>query len=108
MSAHGTGATIPPVDEQVVALKLVTPALGTLELSDDPSRTPDPARRELFRMARVGLGCLGAVTELTLQCVPAHRLEERTFAATTAEVKKNHVRWEGFLLPGAEGRGKGV
>lgn len=33
VSAHGTGAAIPPVDEQVVALKLVTPALGTLELS---------------------------------------------------------------------------
>lgn len=33
VSAHGTGAAIPPVDEQVVALKLVTPALGTIELS---------------------------------------------------------------------------
>lgn len=34
VGAHGTGATIPPVDEQVVAMKLVTPALGTLELSE--------------------------------------------------------------------------
>ena len=33
VSAHGTGARIPPVDEQVVALKLVTPARGTIELS---------------------------------------------------------------------------
>ena len=33
VSAHGTGAAIPPVDEQVVALKLVAPALGTIELS---------------------------------------------------------------------------
>lgn len=30
---HGTGARIPPVDEQVVAMKLVTPARGCLELS---------------------------------------------------------------------------
>lgn len=29
VSAHGTGATIPPIDEQVVAMKIVTPAKGT-------------------------------------------------------------------------------
>lgn len=33
VSAHGTGARIPPVDEQVVGLTLVTPALGTIKLS---------------------------------------------------------------------------
>lgn len=33
VSAHGTGAGLPPVDEQVVALKLVTPGEGTLNLS---------------------------------------------------------------------------
>lgn len=38
VSAHGTGATVPPVDEAVVAMKLVTPGKGTLTLSreDDP------------------------------------------------------------------------
>ena len=34
VGAHGTGASIPPVDEQVVRLKLHTPALGPLELSE--------------------------------------------------------------------------
>ena len=34
VGAHGTGASIPPVDEQVVAMKLVTPARGTLQLSE--------------------------------------------------------------------------
>ncbi len=33
VGSHGSGATIPPVDEQVVSMKLVTPALGCLELS---------------------------------------------------------------------------
>lgn len=33
VSAHGTGAGIPPVDEQVVSLKLVTPA-GALFVQD--------------------------------------------------------------------------
>ena len=34
-------------------------------------------RPELFRAARVGLGALGIVTEVTLQCVPAFRLHAR-------------------------------
>ena len=57
----------------MVALTLVTPGRGTLRLSADDA---DPA---LFNMARVGLGTLGVVAEVTLQAVPAHRLLERTF-----------------------------
>jgi len=86
VSAHGTGARIPPVDETVVALKVVTPGAGTLRLSADQ----DP---ELFKLARVGLGCLGVVAEVTLQCVPRHRLVERTFVATPAEVHRQHASW---------------
>lgn len=85
VSAHGTGATIPPVDEQVVSMKLVTPALGTIELS----RTQDP---ELFDLARVGLGCLGVVAEVTLQCVPAHRLVEQTRISSLREVRRQHAQ----------------
>ena len=33
VGAHGTGAAVPPVDEQVVRMVLHTPALGPLELS---------------------------------------------------------------------------
>ena len=33
VGSHGSGATIPPVDEQVVSMKLVTPAKGCLTLS---------------------------------------------------------------------------
>eukprot|EP00192_Tetraselmis_astigmatica_P008362 CAMPEP_0117666988 /NCGR_PEP_ID=MMETSP0804-20121206/10695_1 /TAXON_ID=1074897 /ORGANISM="Tetraselmis astigmatica, Strain CCMP880" /LENGTH=606 /DNA_ID=CAMNT_0005474621 /DNA_START=100 /DNA_END=1920 /DNA_ORIENTATION=- len=86
VGAHGTGAAIPPVDEQVVAMKIVTPGQGTVELS----ATENP---ELFYVARCGLGALGAVAEVTLQCVPAHRLVETTWVATMAEIKKNHARW---------------
>jgi len=41
----------------------------------------------------VGLGGLGIVTEVTLQCVPAHQLLEHTFVCTPAEIRKNHTRW---------------
>lgn len=79
VSAHGTGASIPTVDEQVVSLKLVTPGRGTIQLSEQQ----DP---HLFRLAKVGLGLLGVVAEVTLQCVDAHSLLEHTFV-TTARVR---------------------
>lgn len=86
VGAHGSGAAIPPVDEQVVSLKLVTPAKGTLELS--PEKDP-----ELFYLARCSLGTLGVVAEVTLQCVPVEKLLEHTFVTTKKEVRKRHKNW---------------
>lgn len=79
VGAHGTGALIPPVDEFVTNLKLVTPTKGTLEL-----KKGDP----LFHLAKVGLGCLGVVSEITMQCIPAHNLVEHTYVLTRSEAKK--------------------
>lgn len=86
VGAHGTGARIPPVDEQVVSFALVTPGRGTLEVSAES----DP---ELFLFARCGLGALGVVAEVTLQCVPAHRLLEETFLSDATSVRRNHRAW---------------
>lgn len=86
VGAHGTGAALPPVDEQVVSLKLVTPAKGTLELSAEN----DP---ELFYLARCSLGTLGVVAEVTLQCVPIQKLLEYTFVSSKKEVQKKHKKW---------------
>lgn len=41
----------------------------------DPSPTQDP---DLFEAARLGLGTIGVVLEVTLQCVPAYRLRPPT------------------------------
>ena len=83
VGAHGTGARLPTVDEMVVRMKLITPARGTIELS----ATQEP---ELFALAKVGLGALGVVSEVTLQCVPAHTLLEHTFVRSAAEVRRQH------------------
>lgn len=80
VGAHGTGARIAPVDEYVTAIKLVTPGRGTLELTADDG--------ELFQLAKVGLGCLGIVAEITMRCIPAHRLVEHTFVLTRTEAKE--------------------
>ncbi|XVX21062.1 D-arabinono-1,4-lactone oxidase [Actinomycetota bacterium] len=64
---HGTGGRLHGIAAAVTGLTIVTPARGTVRCS----ATHDP---ELFQAARVGLGALGIVTEVELQCVPAFRL----------------------------------
>ena len=86
VGAHGTGATVPPIDETVVGMKLVTPGKGTLDLTIED--TPG-----ILKMARCGIGSLGVAAEVTLECVPAERLLEETFTATRAEIEKNHATW---------------
>ncbi|KAI6696895.1 hypothetical protein NL676_017014 [Syzygium grande] len=85
VGAHGTGARLPPIDEQVISMKLVTPAMGTIEVSKEK----DP---ELFYLARCGLGGLGVVAEVTLQCVDRQELVEHTTVSTMQEIKKNHKK----------------
>eukprot|EP00957_Ditylum_brightwellii_P189817 14450757-Ditylum_brightwellii.AAC.1 len=80
VGAHGTGAKIAPVDHYVTSLKLVTPAKGTIELNEKDDG-------ELFHLAKVGLGCLGIVSEVTMKCVKAHNLVEHTFVLTRSEAK---------------------
>ena len=79
IGAHGTGAKISPVDEFVTSLKLVTPARGTVGLTAEDG--------EMFQLAKVGLGCLGVVSEVTMKVVPAHDLLEHTYVLTRSEAK---------------------
>jgi len=86
IGAHGSGAAIPPVDDTVVRMKIATPGKGTIYVSDEENS-------DLFGLAKVGLGCFGVVTEVTLQCVPAHKLVEKTFVSDLRTVKRNHKQW---------------
>jgi L-gulono-1,4-lactone dehydrogenase len=64
---HGTGAKLGGLATQVRALELVL-ADGTL-LNCDATEHPD-----VFAAARVGLGALGVIATVTLQCEPAFAL----------------------------------
>jgi L-gulonolactone oxidase len=66
-ATHGTGARLRNISSQVAALKLALADGSTLEC--DEEREPD-----VFRAARVGLGALGVVAEVTLRCVPTFTL----------------------------------
>jgi L-gulono-1,4-lactone dehydrogenase len=64
---HGTGALLRNISAQVEGLELV--------LGDGSVRHLAPATdAELLRAARVGVGALGAITAVTLRCVPAFTL----------------------------------
>jgi len=82
---HGTGANIPPMDEHVVSMKLITPSKGTIELSREKNS-------ELFHATQVGLGAFGILSEVTLQCTDWHLLEEKVVVMTRQEIKNNHRR----------------
>ncbi len=66
-ATHGTGAKLGNISAQVRELTLVLADGSTLRCS--PERD-----LETFRAARVGLGALGVIAEVTLQCVPAFTL----------------------------------
>ena len=55
-------------------------------------------------MGRVGMGSLGVVPQVTLQCIPRYTLHERTYCTAVDELRKNpahllqtyrHVRYMG-------------
>ncbi|WP_100445882.1 D-arabinono-1,4-lactone oxidase [Glycomyces xiaoerkulensis] len=64
---HGTGDRYRGLSWQVEALKLVL-ADGSVV------RCSRSERGELFEAARLGLGALGVIAEVTLRCVPAFKL----------------------------------
>jgi FAD-linked oxidoreductase len=65
---HGTGAKLRNISAQVEGLELVLADGGVRQLSA-------AAHPELLRAARIGVGALGAITAVTLRCVPAFALE---------------------------------
>jgi L-gulonolactone oxidase len=66
-ATHGTGARLRNLSSQVTELTLVLADGSTLVCSQER----DP---EVFRAARVGLGALGVIAEVTIRCVPAFTL----------------------------------
>ncbi|MBB5854184.1 D-arabinono-1,4-lactone oxidase [Amycolatopsis umgeniensis] len=64
---HGTGARLGGIATQIAALELVL-ADGTVVTCSADERT------ELFAAARVGLGALGVISTVTLQCEPSFLL----------------------------------
>ena len=96
---HGTGARLGGLATFIRGMELVTAAGEVLRCSPDE----EP---EVFHCARVGVGALGVVTQLTLACEPSYTLRhvERPgrFDEVTAELDElvdGHDHFELYWLP---------
>lgn len=78
-ATHGTGARLPNISAQAAELTLVLADGSTLRCAPDEDA-------EVFRAARVSLGALGVIAEVTLRCVPAFTLRGRDSPQPLAEV----------------------
>ena len=96
---HGTGARLGGLATFIRGMELVTAGGEVLRCSPDE----EP---EVFHCARVGLGALGVVTKLTLDCVPTFTLRHVERAAKLSEVvgelddlADGHDHFELYWLP---------
>ena len=100
-ATHGTGLGLGNLSTTIVGMDLVT---GNGELIHcDEHEHP-----ELLRVARVGVGALGIVTRMTLQCVPAFNLHATETVEPLDELLDNcedhmagHDHMEFFWMPGS-------
>jgi L-gulono-1,4-lactone dehydrogenase len=100
-ATHGTGAGHGNLATTIVGIELVT-GDGTVRRADERH---DP---ELLRVARVGLGALGILTQVTLRCVPAFNLHAVETLEPLADVLADFGRFmhgtdhvEFYWMPGA-------
>ncbi len=66
-ATHGTGAKFRNLSAAIIGMRLVTGSGEVLDCSAE-------AHADVLDLARVGVGALGAVSTVTLQCVPAFNL----------------------------------
>lgn len=97
-STHGTGLHFGNVSAQIMAAQLVTAAGEVVEIDESDTNA--------LKSARVSLGTLGVITEVTLQCVPAFRLDRldlpRPIGETLAQIDDlaaGFDHFEFYVLP---------
>jgi FAD-linked oxidoreductase len=95
-ATHGTGSRFGNLSSQVVGVRLV----------DGTGAVREIAGGDELRAARVGLGALGALSAVTLRCVPAftiHRVDEPRpldeLLPRLDELVDANDHWEAFVMP---------
>ena len=94
-ATHGTGGRFGNLSSQVVGMRLATGAGEIVDVEGDE-----------LRAARVSLGALGAISAVTLRCVPAftiHRLDRPRpldeVLPRLDELVDANDHWEAFVMP---------
>jgi L-gulono-1,4-lactone dehydrogenase len=95
-ATHGTGGRFRNLSSQVVGVRLVTAAGEARHIREGDE----------LRAARVSLGALGAISTVTLRCVPGftiHRIDEPRplddVLPALDELVDGNDHWEAFALP---------
>ena len=78
---HGTGVTLQALSSFITSLRLVTPNGNVMDI--------DSSDEDLLHAARVNLGALGIVTQVTMQNREAYKLKKREWAAPTEDILAN-------------------
>ncbi len=98
-ATHGTGVSYPPISSQITGVELVD-ANGALHWFDEGDD---------LAAAQCGVGALGVVTAVELQCVPAFQLvssEElmplEQVYAEGLDIARSRDHWELFVFPHAK------
>ena len=81
-ATHGTARKLGGIAGDVVGLRLIAGDGSII----DCSATENP---EIFHAARVGLGALGVISTVTLQCVPSFNLHAREVPSNVEEILAN-------------------
>jgi FAD/FMN-containing dehydrogenase len=75
---HGTGVRLGNISRSIVGMKLVTGTGDVLTIKETDT--------ELLNAARVSVGALGIITEVTLDCVPMYELEYNAYCCKFDDV----------------------
>jgi FAD-linked oxidoreductase len=98
-ATHGTGAALPALHADVIGMRLVTPQGEVMDWHQE---------RDADKMAaaRVSLGSLGVITQVTMQVVAAHNLRRKVWLkpieemlAMAPELARSHRHFEFYYLP---------
>jgi FAD-linked oxidoreductase len=96
---HGTGAKLPGLHADIVEMRIVTPD-GRIVALDDRQNA------EMLPAARVSLGSLGLISQVTLRVVPTYNLERRVWLVPINELMESarslaakHRHFGFFYLP---------
>lgn len=99
-ATHGTGVNLGNLATTIVGMELVT-GTGEVIWCDQTERP------ELLRVARVGIGALGLVTKVVIQCVDAFNLHVRETVENLEDILddfealySNNDHFEFFWVPG--------
>jgi len=98
-ATHGTGIALPALHAEIVNIRLMTGNGNVIECSAKNNR-------DLFDAARVSLGSLGIVTQVTVRTVPAYNLRRQVFLKPVdalleeaPRLAQQHRNFEFYYLP---------